>query len=240
MMNLASHITALETLGLILPVAAAGPDSEFRFRHALLHDAAYGTMLRQDRRHLHQAVGEVLEREPSEVGGDLDPVLGRHFFEAGDLERASRYFGRAAASAGRKYAHAEALAYYSQAIEAAVAAAEKLAGRPDALAAGQRLAALYRGRAQVHELQGRFDEARADYDCAVEAARAAGSQPDEWQALLGLALLWSQRDYERTGDYSRQALAVAQQMGEPTLLARSYNRLGNWHLNVLEPREAAD
>ncbi len=239
-MNLASHITALETLGLIQFVTAAGSDSEFRFRHALVHDAAYSTMLRQDRRHLHRAVGEVLEREPSEVGDDLDPVLGRHFFEAGDLERASRYFGRAAVSAGRKYAHAEAEAYFSQAIQAAVAAAEKSTGHPDSLAADQRLAALYQGRARVHELQGAFDAARVDYECAVDAARTAGSQADEWQALLGLALLWSQRDYDRTGDYSQQALALAQQMGEPTLLARSYNRLGNWRLNTLQPREAAD
>jgi tetratricopeptide (TPR) repeat protein len=239
-MTLSTQILALETLGLIRPVLAPGPDLEYRFRHALVHDAAYSTMLRQDRRRLHQAVGEVLEREPPEMGGDLDPVLGWHFFEAGDLERASRYFGRAAKSAARKYAHAEAAAYYSQAIEAAFAAAEKETGHPDALEADHRLAALHQGRAQVHELQGAFEEARADYECAAEAARAAGNQADEWQALLSLALLWAQRDYERTGDYSQKALALAQQMGEPTLLARSYNRLGNWHLNILQPREAAD
>jgi tetratricopeptide (TPR) repeat protein len=239
-MSLIQHISALESLGLIQPVADPILTLEYRFRHALVHDAAYSTMLRQDRRNLHQAVGELLEREPVEIGGDLDPVLGRHFFEAGDLERASRYFGRAAESAARKYAHAEALAYYSQAIQAALTAVEKNSGNPDALAADMRLADLYHDRAQVHARQGAFDEARADYEQAAEAARAAGSPADEWQALLGLALLWAQRDYDRTGEYSQQALALAQQMGEPTLLARSYNRLGNWRLNVLQPREAAD
>ena len=195
-----------------------------------MHDAAYTTLLRQDRRRLHQAVGEVLEANPAALGRDLDPVLGRHFFESGDLERAARYFCRAAKSAAAQYAHAEALSYYTQAIEAVQAAPG---------AANQRPAELFLGRGQVRELQGNFDAARSDYECAVQAAQAAGSLPDEWQAALALALLWAQRDYDRSGDYCQQALELAQRIGDPILLARSYNRLGNWRMNILQAREAA-
>ena len=232
-LDLSVHIAALENLGLIRPVMD-GAALEYRFRHALVHDAAYSTMLRLDRRRLHHAVGEVLEREPVLAGDDLDPLLGRHFYEAGDLLRASRYFGRAGDSAAHKYAHAEALAYYSQAIQAAEEAShpagDDLPSPP--------LARLFQNRGHVHELQGRFDESRADYERSAQAARAAASQADEWQALLSLALLWAERDYDRSGAYCQQALELAEQMGEPVLLARSYNRLGNWRLNIDQPREA--
>jgi tetratricopeptide (TPR) repeat protein len=92
----------------------------------------------------------------------------------------------------------------------------------------------------VYELQGFFDDARQDFERAAEAARAAHDQTAEWQALLSLGLLWAGRDYERCGEYCRLAFELAQQTGQSRLVAHSYNRLGNWHLNVERPREAAD
>ena len=220
-MTLPAHLATLEAWGLIHPVVA-GAQVEYRFRHALVHEAAYSTLLKQNRRALHLAVGEVLEGNGA-APEELAPLLGFHFSEAGDARRASRYFALAGGSAAHKYAHREALSYYSQAIRAAP--------RPSA--------ALFQARGQVYELQGFFDEARQDYEPSAAVAQADGDLPAEWQALLSLALLWTARDYDRSGEYCQLAFELAQKTGQPRLVARSYNRLGNWHLNVERPREAA-
>jgi len=137
-MNLPNHLATLEAWGLIHPVVS-GVEVEYRFRHALVHEAAYSTLLKQNRRELHQAVGEVLEAA-GPVAEELAPLLGFHFSEACDKERASRYFALAASQAARKFAHREALNYYGQAIRAAA----------------QPPAALFHARGQVYELQGFF------------------------------------------------------------------------------------
>jgi predicted ATPase len=55
------QLGTLEHAGLI-HLAQLQPDLEYLFRHVLVQDAAYDSLLRQDRRHLHRAVAEVLER----------------------------------------------------------------------------------------------------------------------------------------------------------------------------------
>lgn len=52
--------------------------------------------------------------------------------------------------------------------------------------------------------------------------------------LTNLGLLWAERDYERAGSYSRAALDLARAIGEPAMIARSLNRVANWHVNVDE------
>ncbi|MCB0112003.1 MAG: tetratricopeptide repeat protein, partial [Caldilineaceae bacterium] len=71
----------------------------------------------------------------------------------------------------------------------------------------------------------------------------------EWQLLLDLGQLWAAHDYARTGDYLQQALTLARTLAgadeaaqrspnQPTPLAHTLNRLGNWYLNVGQPQEA--
>lgn len=66
----------------------------YLFKHALVQDAAYASLLRTRRAALHGAIGAVLEREPETVASD-PALLGHHFAQAGDPEKASLYFLRA-------------------------------------------------------------------------------------------------------------------------------------------------
>src|SRR5260370_38618413 len=54
----------------------------------------------------------------------------------------------------------------------------------------------------------------------------------EWQSMAGLGFLGTGPDYERAGMWFRQALALASELADPRLLARSLNRLGNWLQNA--------
>ena len=97
---------------------------------------------------------------------------------------------------------------------------------------------MHRARGLAHQTLGEFDQARADHEAALKIAQEAGDRRAEWQALLDLGMLWAERDYARTGDYCQRALALARDMGDPSTLAHSLNRVGNWHLNSGQPLEA--
>lgn len=222
-MSILHHLTALESSGLIR-LAQAEPDLEYLFRHAMVQDAAYESLLKADRRWLHLVVGETLESEFPDRLEALAPRLASHFYEAGD-DRALKYFTLAGQAAARHFANAEAVHYYTQAIHAA-------------RRAGRSAAELHRARGRVHEALGNFEAARADHEAALGIARAEADRRAEWRALLDLGMLWASRDYARTGDLFRQALDLAREIGDPVAVARSLNRVGNWHLNVEQPLDA--
>jgi predicted ATPase len=68
-MPLGRQLQAIEQVGLIR-LAQIEPETEYRFRHALVQDAAYDSLLKQDRRMLHHAVGHALEK-PSTRSGEV-------------------------------------------------------------------------------------------------------------------------------------------------------------------------
>lgn len=112
MSELALH--TLEARGLIR-LATLQPEIEYLFRHALLQDAAYESLLRQERRALHQVVGQALEQLYPERVGELAAVLARHFELAGDTEKAITYLISAATFAAERNAISEGFDLYSRA-----------------------------------------------------------------------------------------------------------------------------
>jgi tetratricopeptide (TPR) repeat protein len=89
-MNVDAQIDTLEAKGLIR-VAAHRPELEYLFRHWLVQDAAYGSLLKQERRELHRQVGEALETLYPERRNELAGILAMHFQQAGDTAKAIDY-----------------------------------------------------------------------------------------------------------------------------------------------------
>jgi class 3 adenylate cyclase/predicted ATPase len=71
------------------------PHASYLFKHALVQDAAYGTLLREPRRALHRRIAETLEREFAEVAENRPELLARHCTEAGLIEKAVNLWGKA-------------------------------------------------------------------------------------------------------------------------------------------------
>src|SRR5678816_2646505 len=111
-----SHLTDLEHRSLV-QVAQLEPDLEYIFRHALVQDAAYGSLLKQDRKRLHHSVAATLEHLFPLRLEELAPLLAMHFDRAGLDERSLHYFALAGDSAARRSANAEAVTHYTRAIE---------------------------------------------------------------------------------------------------------------------------
>ncbi len=108
------QLDTLEAKGLIR-LAAMQPELEYLFRHALVQDAAYGSLLKQERRELHGRVGEALESLYPERKEELSPVLAMHFEQAGENEKAIDYLATGAQHALRQNAIQEAYGAFDQA-----------------------------------------------------------------------------------------------------------------------------
>lgn len=203
-----AHLDALETSGLIR-LAQTQPDLEYLFHHALLQDAAYNSLVKSDRRAQHRSVGDALERLYPDRLDELAPVLALHFGEAGDGERALKYYTRAGDLALRRYANAEAVAHYSRALEVAMHA-----GAARAL---PRLH-LFNHRGRALELGGQFEQALANYREMETQAREFDDRVLELAALMARATIHSMpsavHDPLRGKALSEQALALARELGD--------------------------
>jgi predicted ATPase len=91
------------------------PHATYLFKHALLQDAAYGTLLREPRRAIHARIAEALETQFTEIAENQPELLARHCTEAGLIEKAANFWGRAGqrslarsalAEAGEQFTHA--------------------------------------------------------------------------------------------------------------------------------------
>lgn len=114
-MSLINHLNTLESAGL-LRVAQYLPELEYLFRHTLVQEAAYASLLNNDRQRLHHAVGKAVERLYFDRLDEMAPTLARHFELAGDQEDAIRYFIKAGESTLAHYANPEAEAHFRKAL----------------------------------------------------------------------------------------------------------------------------
>jgi predicted ATPase len=122
----------------ILLVRGLPPDADYRFKHALIQDAAYENLLKSRRQALHHRVARIL-RDKFPVMAEAEPeVLAHHFTQAGLDEAAIEWWGKAGDQALRRSAFKEAIAHLGKAIELADKAGGS-AAVPSAAAAGERL-----------------------------------------------------------------------------------------------------
>jgi class 3 adenylate cyclase/DNA-binding SARP family transcriptional activator len=92
------------------------PDATYAFKHALVQDAAYATMLQSRRRQLHAGIAEALvERFPA-IAGSLPEVVARHYTEAGLGREAIGYWVKAGRLAHARWANREAVSFFEQAL----------------------------------------------------------------------------------------------------------------------------
>ena len=92
--KLATALDSLIAAGLLFRQGTP-PHSTYLFKHALVQDAAYGTLLRETRRALHTRIAEALESQFAEIAESQPELLARHFTEAGLIEKAALLWGKA-------------------------------------------------------------------------------------------------------------------------------------------------
>jgi len=125
--ELQTALARLAEAGLLF-ARGAPPHTSYLFKHALVQDAAYGTLLRSRRQELHARVASVLEQHFADLVERQPELLAHHLTGAGNAERAVAQWLMAGRHAASRSAHTEAVAYFGRSL-AMLAALPETAGR---------------------------------------------------------------------------------------------------------------
>jgi class 3 adenylate cyclase/tetratricopeptide (TPR) repeat protein len=101
----------------LLHIGRSEREKTYIFKHALVQDAAYSTLLRSQRRELHQRIAQILEERPSEIGMSAPELLAHHYTEAALIAQAVRYWRRAGRKAIDRSANVEAITQLRRGLE---------------------------------------------------------------------------------------------------------------------------
>jgi class 3 adenylate cyclase/tetratricopeptide (TPR) repeat protein len=93
------------------------PHATYLFKHALVQDAAYGTLLREPRRALHARIAETLEGRFADIAESQPELLARHYTEAGLIEKAVSFWGTAGERSMARYALVEGAEQLKRALD---------------------------------------------------------------------------------------------------------------------------
>ena len=113
--DLDAQIATLVSSGLIYGRGSRA-ESRYEFKHALVQEAAYGSLLRESRRERHRQVAELLEKDHPDLRESQPELFGRHYTEAGMNEKGYQYWLMAGQRAGENSAHAEAIGHLRKAM----------------------------------------------------------------------------------------------------------------------------
>ena len=93
------------------------PQATYLFKHALIQDAAYQSLLRSTRQQYHQRIAQVLEAQFPETCETQPELVAQHYTAAGCAEQAVAYWQRAGQHASDRSAHLEAISHFTTGIE---------------------------------------------------------------------------------------------------------------------------
>lgn len=208
--DLDDSMATLVQADLLIP---RGTDHEpvYLFRHALLRDAAYGSLWERDRRRLHGVIAEVIELTLPHVAEAQPERLARHLTEAGLIAEAVAQWERAARRSAARSAHLEAIAD----LETALVLLDHLAPGLERDRTALRLNLLLAGRLIATEGYG-ADRVEPVYGHALALARRLGDDAALGKALLGLeGFHFMRADFARAHEIGRQAGELAQRSSDP-------------------------
>lgn len=208
----------------ILFVRGEPPQSSYTFKHALVQEAAYESLLKRTRRQLHGRVVEVLLAQFPERAAAEPEVMARHAELAGQTDEAITYYQRAGEQAQARSAHGEAIAQFRKAIAL-------LATQPEGAQRGTHEVALQLllGGSLIAVRGFAHPEVEAPYERARVLCEAVGDAGRLGIAQLGLANFhYNRGEVERGRALAAEVLALAEAQGSAELLVMA-------HQNVAEP-----
>jgi tetratricopeptide (TPR) repeat protein len=201
----------------------APPDATYTFKHALVQDAAYQSLLKAKRQQVHARIAEALEERLTDAGETGPGVLAQHLTDAGLAARAIPYWRRAGELAAGRSANFEAIAHLSKGLEligtlpnAAEHLDEEFALR---LAIGGPLIATKSEAAP--EVEGTYSRAWALCD-------QLGRSDELFPALRGLWHCYFLRGVlQRAHDLAERLVVLAEEQGAPLRRALARRALGS-------------
>lgn len=210
------------------------PQSTYVFKHALMQDAAYESLLKSTRQQYHQRIAHVLEAQFSETTATQPELLAHHYTEAGLAEKAVPYWHKAAQRAIERSAHVEAIAHLRQGLAL-------LATLPETPEHVQR-------DVEMHIALGASLMATQGYGALEVEQTYSRAQhlcqhlDDPHQLFTVLRGLWNYHvnsaEFQRAHELSKQLLDIAQRTQDTALLVAAHRALGTTLFCLATPTAA--
>lgn len=219
---------------------------QYIFRTPLIRDAAYDSLLSTQKAIYHLKAAEYIENliNPDTLG-NYDGILAYHYRGAGNLKKELFYTFLAAERAHEIHAGAEALQYYNRAMELLDDLQATVQSQEQNRAIQTQRFEVLSGRRRVHYQLGQIEASRTDTRALLPLARQMADDP-AWliDALLAQAEISRDNRQELIPglQMAEEALALAQQLGDPEREMRSLTRVANYRFTLNDPswRELAE
>ena len=213
----------------ILLVQGLAPQSEYRFKHALIQDAAYENLLKSRRQSLHRRIGEVL-RDQFAIAAAAEPeLLAHHFSQAGLPEAAVEWWGKAGQRSLERSALVEAVTQLNRALDliATLPATPALRRQQIKLQVALITPVIHIKGHAAPETKAAAERARL----LIEQAEALGEAPDDPLLIFSVLYgLWATNAVAFNGDALRelamQLLALAQKQGTTAARLVAHRAMG--------------
>jgi predicted ATPase len=180
----------------------APPEVRYSFKHALVRDAAYESLLKSRRQVLHRRIADALRERFTTIAASEPEIVAHHFTQAGLAEAAVEWWGKAGDLALRRSAHNEATAH----LEKAIRLTEQMADGPERRLVRLRLQITY-GNALLHGRGQTSQEAIAAFAAARDLAGQVEDATERCAAYYGM---W-------VGAFVRGELASSREIAEALL-----------------------
>ena len=206
------------------------PHAIYLFKHALVQDAAYGTLLREPRRALHARIAEILESQFADIAERQPELLARHWTEAGLIEKAAGLWGKA----GQRSLARSALVEAAKQLARALAQIATLPGTPALRCEEIKLQVAFIN-SLMHVKGYASPETKAATEKArllIEKAEALGEPPDDPLMLFSVLYgFWGASYNVFNGDavceLAGQFLALAEKQGATVPLMIGHRLMGS-------------
>jgi tetratricopeptide (TPR) repeat protein len=202
------------------------PQATYTFKHALIQDVAYQSLLRSTRQQHHQRIAQALEAQFPETVETQPELVAQHYTTAGCHEQAILYWQRAGQHASDRSAHVEAISHVTAGLELLKTLPETPEHTQQALTLYITLGAalqMAKGLA-APEVEHAYTQARA-------LCQQVGETPDLVPVLFGLWRFYLTRSQLHTArELGETLLRLAQHTDDPALAVIAYQALGfTWH-----------
>ncbi|MBI3247492.1 MAG: AAA family ATPase [Deltaproteobacteria bacterium] len=198
------------------------PQATYIFKHALIQDTAYQSLLKSKRQQLHQQIAQVLADRFPETVETQPELVAHHYTEAGLKEQAIPYWQKAGQRAVQRSANAEAISHLTKGLEVL----KTLPDTPERTQQELRLQLTLGPPLVAHKGNG-SPEVKDTYARALELCRQLGETPQLLPVLFGLrAAYTSQGDYQMARKLAEQGLRLAQSVQGTTSLLLAHMGMG--------------
>jgi DNA-binding winged helix-turn-helix (wHTH) protein len=177
-MDLTLALDRLISAGLVFRQGAP-PHATYLFKHALVQDTAYGTLLREPRHALHARIAETLESQFAELTETRPELLARQCTDSGLIQKAAGLWGKAGQRSLERFALVEAVAQFTRALDqvASLPATPALRREQIKLQVGLANALYHTNGMAATETRAAFDQARAMIKQAETLGEHIGPAP---------------------------------------------------------------